>query len=116
MTDGDQLAATFPGSTVLVGNSATALAAAIAGQGVFNTTAAGDVTAYTAIRGSPASQRAVRHRQLRARRHDNFAHLELWFHPQPQGVAENLTVAVKSPSVQVLRASRNRSSSRLLTG
>lgn len=100
VTDGDQLAATFPGSTVLVGNGATPLAAAITGQGVLNTTAAGDVTAYTAVRGSPpASVPFVTVSYVPVR----TAHLELWFHPQPQGVAENLNIAVRSPSVQVFR-------------
>ena len=96
VTDGDQLKATFPGSTVLVGNSATPLAAAIAGQGVLNTTAAGDVTAYTAVRGSPpASVPFVTVSYVP----DDRPFLELWFHPQSQDVAENVTVTVKSPSV-----------------
>ena len=100
VTDGDQLGATFPGSTVLVGNSATTLATAIAGQGVLNITAAGDVTAYTTARGTPpASVPFVTVSYVPV----ETAHLELWFHPQPQGVAENLNIAVKSPSVQVFR-------------
>jgi hypothetical protein len=99
VADGDQLAATFPGSTVLVGNSGT-LATAIAGQGFLNTTDAGDVKAYTTIRGTPpASVPFVTVSYVPV----ETAHLELWFHPRPQGVADNLNIAVKSPSVKVLR-------------
>ena len=100
VTDGDQLAATFPGSTVLVGNSATTLAAAVAGQGVLNATSVGDVTAYTTVRGTPpASVPFVTVSYVPANKIP--AHLELWFHPQSQGIAENFSVTVKSPSVQV---------------
>jgi hypothetical protein len=99
VTDGDQLAATFPGTTVLVGNTATALAAAIAGLGVLNTTAAGDVTAYTVARGTPPA--SVPFVTVSFWPVGDPPHLELWFHPQPQGVAENLTVTMSSPSVTV---------------
>jgi len=101
VTDGDQLAATFPGSTVLVGNSATTLAAAVAGQGLLNTTAADDVTAYTTVRGSPPASVPFVTVSYVPFSDSRRAFLELWFHPQPQGVAENLTVTISSPSVQV---------------
>ena len=101
VTDGDQLAATFPGSTVLVGDSATTLAAAVAGQGLLNTTAAGDVTAYTTVRGSPPASVPFVTVSYVPFSDSRRAYLELWFHPQPQGVAENLTVTISSPSVQV---------------
>ena len=106
VTDGDQLAATFPGTAVLVGNSATTLAAAVAGQGMLNATAAGDVTAYTSVRGTPpASVPFVTVSYVPT----EPAHLELWFHPQPQGVAENLTVTIEAPSVQILDDTTGRS-------
>lgn len=101
VTDGDQLTATFPGSTVHVGNSGTTLADAVTGQGVLNTTAAGDVTAYTVARGTPpASVPFVTVSFVPAV--ERPTHLELWFHPHQQSVAENVTVTIKHPSVQVL--------------
>ena len=99
VADGDQLAVTFPGAEVLVGNSASTLAAAIAGQGYLGATSTGDLTAYTAVRvpgPPPASVPFVTVTFVPA---DN-AYLELWFHMQPAGLAEN--VVMVSPAVQVV--------------
>ncbi len=97
VADGDQLAVTFPGTQVLVGNSASTLAAALAGQGFLGTTSSGDLTAYTAVRVlCPASAPFVTVTFVPV---DN-AYLELWFHLQPAGLAEN--VVMVSPAVQVV--------------
>jgi hypothetical protein len=105
VADGDQVAATFPGTAVLVGNSATTLAAAIAGQGLLNSTSSGDVIAYTTVRGSPPASLpfvTVSYVPESNNPPNSPPHLELWFHPQPQSVADNVTVTVTAPSVQVL--------------
>ena len=106
MTDGDQLSAVFPGTEVFVGNNATTLAAAVAGQGLLDTTSTGDVTAYTSVRGSPpASVPFVTVGYIPNTQTPEGtipARLELWFHPQPQGVKENVFVTLNRPSVQVL--------------
>ena len=99
VTDGDQLKATFPGSAVLVGNSGTTLT----GQGLLNTTAAGDVTAYTSVRGTPpASVPFVTVSYVPIPVGNTPPHLELWFHPQPPGIAAGLSAVIGSPSVLVL--------------
>ena len=62
------------------------------------------MTAYTSVRGTPpASVPFVTVSYVPVVVANLPAHLELWFHPQPQGVADNLNIAVKSPSVTVLR-------------
>ena len=68
VTDGDQLAATFPGSTVLVGDSATTLATAVSRPGPAQHHRRRRRDRVFRRTGSPASQRAVRHRQLLADR------------------------------------------------
>ena len=99
VTDGDQLAATFPGATVLVGNNATPLVAVAAGS-LLDAAGTGDVTAYTTVRGTPpASVPFVTVSYVPA--NGSPAHIELWFHPQPQGVSENVFVELTSPSVEV---------------
>jgi len=64
------------------------------------------VTAYTTVRGSPpASVPFVTVSFVPLTQTPGAgtvpAHLELWFHSQPQGVAENVTVTMNTPSVQV---------------
>jgi len=101
VADGDQLAATFPGTEVRVGNSATTLAATLAGQGLLDTTSTSDVTAYTPVRGSPPA--SIPFVTVSYIPENGDAHLELWFHPQPQSVAKNVAVIIKDPpSVQVV--------------
>jgi hypothetical protein len=100
VSDGDQLAATFPGATVLVGNTATTLAAVAEARGLLDSAGTGDVTAYTTVRGTPpASVPFVTVSYVPA--NGSAAHLELWFHPQPQGVSENVFVELTSPSVEI---------------
>ena len=100
VTDGDQLAVTFPGTAVLVGNSATTLAAVATGN-LLDAAGTGDVTAYTTVRGTfPASVSFVTVSYVPL--NGNIpAHIELWFHPQPQGVSENVFIELTSPSVEV---------------
>lgn len=103
VADGDQLAATFLGAEVLVGNSATTLAAAVAGQSFVNTTDAGDVTAYTIVQGIPSASFpfvTVSFVPNGSKSHDG-PYLELWFHGQMQNVAGNFTFTVTAPSVRV---------------
>ena len=50
VADGDELAATFPGAAVMVGDNATTLATALAGQSFLGAASTGDVTAYAPVR------------------------------------------------------------------
>ena len=106
VTDGDQLSAFFPGTEVLVGDSATTLRAAVAGLSLLDTTGMGDVTAYTSVRGSPSASVpfvTVGFVPSTQTPQGNIPpRLELWFHPQPQGVKENIFVTLRNPSVQVV--------------
>jgi hypothetical protein len=109
VADGDQLAATFPGTEVRVGNSATTLAAAVAvaGQGFLNTTGLGDVTAYTTVRASPTASVPFVTASYIPVNGSNTAYLELWFHLQPQGARENIFVTLTDLSVQVVNDVNN---------
>ena len=100
MTDGDQLSAVFPGTEVFVGNSATTLRAAVAGLSLLDTAGTGDLTAYTSVRGSPPA--SVPFVTVGFNPANGDSALELWFHPQPQGVKENISVTLNRPSVQVV--------------
>jgi hypothetical protein len=100
VTEGDQLAATFPGAAVLVGNSATTLAATVTAGGLLDADGSGDVTAYATVRGTfPAGASFVTVSFVPS---NGSSHIELWFHPQSQGVRENVFVSLTSPSVQVI--------------
>ncbi len=105
VTDGDQLSATFPGTDVAVGTSATTLAAVAAGRSFLNTTSTGDVTAYTTARiPSPASIPFVTVSYFppydaNQARYNVEQGLELWFHPQP---TPSQSVVVTELSVQVV--------------
>ena len=100
VTDSDQLSAFFPGTEVFVGNNATTLRAAVAGLSLLDTTGMGDVTAYTSVRGSPPA--SVPFVTIGFNPANGDSALELWFHPQPQGVKENISVTLNRPSVQVV--------------
>ena len=105
VTDGDQLSATFPGTDVAVGNSATTLAAVAAGQSFLNTASTGDVTAYTTARmPSPVSIPFVTVSYFppydaNQARYNVEQGIELWFHPQP---TPSQSVVVTELSVQVV--------------
>jgi hypothetical protein len=101
VTDGDQLTATFPGPAVLVGDNATTLAAVAATGTLLDVAGSGDLTAYTTVRGPvPASVSFVTVSFVPV--NANSANIELWFHPQPQGVRENVFITLTSPSVEVI--------------
>jgi hypothetical protein len=103
VADGDQLAVTFPGTDVMVGDSATTLAAAIAGLDIPNATGAGDVTAFAPVQVTvppPAPLASVPFVTISyVPANGGPAHLELWFHMQPSGTAEDIVMT--SPSVQI---------------
>jgi len=105
VADGDVLAATFPGAQVMAGDSATTLAAALAGQSYLDATSTGDLTAYAPVRvqavppAPPASVPFVTVTYVPSS--TAGAYLELWFHPQPTGLAENVTL-LSRPTVQVV--------------
>ena len=108
-TDGQQLSAVFPGATVEVGSPAITLATAIDGLGILGADAEGDVTAYVTVQipvVPPASMPFVTVSFIPAPTNlDNFvavpqATLELWFHLQPSGLSETVTMVL--PSVQVI--------------
>jgi hypothetical protein len=106
VTDGDELAATFPGAAVMVGDNATTLAAALAGLSFLDADAAGDVTAYAPVRvpaapaAPPASVPFVTVTYIPPAE-EQAAYLELWFHMQPTGLTENVVV-LKLPRVLVV--------------
>lgn len=118
VADGDELAATFPGAAVMVGDNATTLAAALAtalpGQSFVGAASTGDVTAYAPVRvpaappAPPASVPFVTVTYVPFgtpvsydRPEGQGAYLELWFHLQPTGLTENVVV-LKLPEVQVV--------------
>ncbi len=99
------LEVTFPGTGVLVGDSATTLAAAAARGQVpgLDVSAGGDLVAYVAVAGPVvASQSLVTTTFVPAVQTDVAAnaaeHFELWFHPVTAGNAE--TVQMVEPVVQ----------------
>ena len=97
---GEQLEVTFPGTGVLVGDSATTLAAAGASGQVpgLDTSAGGDLVAYVAVPGAaPPSQSLVTTTFVPAGA--AAQHFELWFHPIAAGNTETLTVV--RPVVQL---------------
>jgi hypothetical protein len=100
VTDGDQLAATFPGTGVLVGDNGTTLVAATAGLGFLDTTIAGDVTAYAAVPvpAPPASTEFVTVTYVPPSPAAG-ASLQMWFHLDRAGVAGGVVMA--TPSVEV---------------
>jgi len=101
VSDGDQLAATFPGTVVLADN--TTLADTVAPGGLLDADNSGDVTAYATVRGNaPASVPFVTVSYVPDNPAGSASYIELWFHPQPQGVRENVFVSLTSPSVQVI--------------
>ena len=111
VADGDELAATFPGAAVMVGDNATTLAAALAGLSFLDAASTGDVTAYAPVRvpaappAPPASVPFVTVTYVPPGESGPIGNkgpnLELWFHPQPTGLTENVVV-LKLPVVQVV--------------
>jgi hypothetical protein len=111
VADGDELAATFPGAAVMVGDNATTLAAALVGQSFLSAASTGDVTAYAPVRvpaappAPPASVPFVTVTYVPPSASgpvgNKGPNLELWFHPQPTGLTENVVV-LKLPVVQVV--------------
>jgi hypothetical protein len=103
VADGDVLSATFPGAAVMVGDNATTLAAALAGQSYLDAASTGDLTAYAPVRvpAPPASVPFVTLTYVPPGEGAQGAYLELWFHLQPTGLTENVVVH-KLPAVQVV--------------
>jgi hypothetical protein len=103
--DGDQLAATFGGTDVLVGDNATTLASVVAGLGYLDTTSSGDVTAYAFVQygtpptaAGPASTPFVTLTYIPTPAQGE-PYLELWFHVPPAGTIK--TVTMSQPGVQI---------------
>jgi hypothetical protein len=97
--DGAVLAATFGATSVLVGDSSTTLADVEAGGVSFlDATPAGDVVAYATVRTTPpqpspaASVEWVTITPNEVTSTTKPIELELWFHPQPVGTADNTIV------------------------
>lgn len=102
VADGDQLVATFPGTTVFVGNTATPLVAVAAGS-LLDESGTGDVTAYTTVRGTPPASVPFVTVSYVPANGAAAAYIELWFHPHPQAISifDNIFVELTSLSVEL---------------
>jgi hypothetical protein len=104
VANGDQLAATFHGAQVMVGDNNTTLAMAVAGLGLLDTTGTGDVTAYTTVLlpltppPPPPIVPFVTVSYIAAS--STGPYLELWFDMEPSGRSED--VVMTSPDVTVV--------------
>ena len=80
---------------VMVGDSATTLAAALTGLGLLDTTSTGDVTAYAAVP-VPASLRVWQFVTVTyvPPTPAAGASLQMWFHLEPSGVAGGVIMAI----------------------
>jgi hypothetical protein len=98
VNDGDQLAATFPGTGVTVGDSGTTLAAAVAGLGFLDTTSTGDVTVYAAVP-VPAPQGSTEFVTVTYVPTPAGSTLQMWFHLDRAGLAGGVIMVM--PELEV---------------
>lgn len=115
VADGEQLAVTFPGTGVMVGNSTTTLAAAAAAAGVqgLDASSTGDITAYAVVRRDPAPPAPIPPTtdfmtltyvatNESTKSVQKTADIELWLHPDPNPSAPFTEgVTITTPTVTV---------------